>query len=102
MDIKDPLKHQVGGTHYKDLKIQPIEYIIANNLGWCEGNIVKYITRHHSKNGIDDVLKVIHYAELLLKTKYNYDTNKPEPSKTNKSEPPKTVELDYSPRGYWL
>ena len=60
------LNKQVGGDHYKTLKIQPIEYIMANNLGWCEGNIVKYITRWEQKGGEDDIKKVIHYAELLL------------------------------------
>ena len=63
-----PLERQVGGNHYKSLKIQPIEYIIANNLGWCEGNIVKYITRWKQKNGVDDIKKVIHYAEMLIQT----------------------------------
>lgn len=75
---KKPKKHeeapsldrQVGGGHYKDLKIQPIEYIVANDLSWCEGNIVKYITRHKMKGGRADVEKVIHYAEMLLELEY--------------------------------
>lgn len=66
----DPLSKQIGGSHYKTMKIQPIEYITANNMGFIEGNIIKYITRHHAKNGADDVRKVIHYCELLLATKY--------------------------------
>lgn len=57
---------QVGGGHYKNLPIQPIDYIRKNGLGWYEGNIVKYITRHHMKNGREDIEKVIHYAQLLL------------------------------------
>lgn len=61
---------QQGGTHYKDLKIQPIEYIHANSLGYIEGNIVKYITRHKSKNGAEDIKKIIHYCELLLELEY--------------------------------
>lgn len=60
------LKKQVGGDHYKSLPIQPIEYILANQLGWCEGNIVKYITRWKTKGGVADIQKVIHYAEMLL------------------------------------
>ena len=56
---------QVGGDHYKSLSIQPIEYITKNNLGWCEGNIVKYITRWKQKGGKADIDKVIHYANLL-------------------------------------
>jgi hypothetical protein len=59
------LGQQVGGDHYKSLPIQPIEYITANKLGWCEGNIVKYITRWKQKGGAKDIDKVIHYANLL-------------------------------------
>jgi hypothetical protein len=67
---KKAMDRQVGGRHYKDMKIQPIEYILANDLDYCEANIVKYITRHHAKGGKEDVQKVIHYAELLLETVY--------------------------------
>jgi hypothetical protein len=67
------IQKQVGGNHYKDCPIQPIEYIIGNSLGWCEGNIVKYITRHHMKGGRADVEKVIHYAQLLLELEYPED-----------------------------
>lgn len=63
-----PLNKQVGGDHYKTMKIQPIEYIMTNDLGWCEGNIVKYITRWKQKGGEADIKKVIHYAELLLES----------------------------------
>ena len=61
---------QVGGTHYKECAIQPIEYIHANKLGFAEGNVVKYITRHRQKHGADDVRKVIHYCQLLLELEY--------------------------------
>ena len=61
---------QIGGSHYKDCDIQPIDYIVKNNLDFLEGNVVKYITRHKTKNGIEDIRKVIHYAELILEKKY--------------------------------
>ena len=61
---------QHGGSHYKDKKIQPIEYITANNLDFCEGNIVKYASRHKEKNGAEDIRKVIHYAQFILKFEY--------------------------------
>jgi len=61
---------QVGGNHYKDCKIMPIEYITKNNLDFLEGNVVKYITRHKLKGGVEDIKKVIHYAELILELKY--------------------------------
>jgi hypothetical protein len=64
------LETQVDGKHYKTLKMQPIEYILANNLGFIEGNIVKYITRHRSKGGVKDINKIIHYCELLKEMEY--------------------------------
>ena len=64
---------QHGGSHYKNKGIQPIEYITANNLGFCEGNIVKYASRHQDKNGAEDIRKVIHYAQFILKFQYNED-----------------------------
>jgi hypothetical protein len=63
-------KRQVAGNHYQSLAIQPSEYIHRNGLGWCEGNAVKYITRHKSKAGKQDVLKAIHYLELLIEWEY--------------------------------
>ena len=68
--VPNALDVQVGGSHYKDLAIQPIEYIHANKLGFAEGNVVKYITRHRQKHGADDVRKVIHYCQLLLELEY--------------------------------
>jgi hypothetical protein len=67
------LNKQEGGQHYKSKAIQPIVYIHANNLGFCEGNVVKYITRHKEKNGAEDIRKVIHYCELLLELEYKYE-----------------------------
>tara|TARA_R110000822_G_scaffold251160_1_gene378102 strand:- start:180 stop:491 length:312 start_codon:yes stop_codon:yes gene_type:complete len=63
-------KIQVGGNHYKDFKIMPIEYISKNNLDFLEGNIVKYVSRHRNKNGAEDIKKIIHYAELILELEY--------------------------------
>jgi len=63
---------QVGGNHYKDCKIQPIEYIVGNDLTFCEGNAIKYITRHRRKGeGRRDIEKAIHYLEMILETEYN-------------------------------
>jgi len=60
------LEKQVSGSHYRDKGIQPIVYIHANNLGFCEGNVVKYVTRWKDKNGIADLEKAKHYIELLI------------------------------------
>ena len=67
------LDKQEGGTHYKDMAIQPIEFITANELGFLEGNVIKYVCRHHAKNGKEDIKKAIHYCQLLLETKYPND-----------------------------
>lgn len=61
-----PLDKQVGGNHYKDQRIQPVEYIHANGIGYFEGNVVKYVTRWRKKNGIADLEKAKHYIELLI------------------------------------
>ena len=60
------LERQVAGSHYKDLPIQPVEYIYANALGYFEGNVVKYVSRWRKKNGIADLEKAKHYIELLI------------------------------------
>jgi len=62
----NPLSEQVGGSHYKTMKIQPIEFIMANDLDFCQGNIVKYVCRYKQKGGVEDLNKVIHYARLLI------------------------------------
>jgi hypothetical protein len=72
VDEQEATSKQVGGDHYKDCKIQPVEYIHSNELDFFEGNIVKYITRHRKKgSGSQDIRKVIHYAELILELEYN-------------------------------
>jgi Protein of unknwon function (DUF3310) len=57
---------QVGGNHYKDKSIQPWDFIAANDLGFFEGNIVKYITRWRDKAGVDDLRKARHYLDKLI------------------------------------
>ena len=59
--LYSPLTVQQAGDHYKKKGIQPIEYGLANNLSFPQVNVVKYITRHEDKNGLDDLAKSIHY-----------------------------------------
>tara|TARA_R110002020_G_C15770443_1_gene728101 strand:- start:50 stop:346 length:297 start_codon:yes stop_codon:yes gene_type:complete len=67
----NPLDTQIGGDHYKECGIQPVEYIHANNLDYLEGNVIKYITRHRTKGeGKKDIEKAIHYAQLILQMHY--------------------------------
>jgi len=68
------LDKQVSGSHYKDKGIQPIVYIHANDLGFCAGNVVKYVTRYKTKGGAADIKKAIHYLELLLELEYKDDS----------------------------
>jgi len=60
------LSKQIAGNHYKDRAIQPVEYIHANGLDFFEGNVVKYVTRWRSKDGMPDLYKAKHYIELLI------------------------------------
>ena len=57
---------QVAGTHYKSKAIQPWDYIVVNNLGYLEGNIVKYVSRWKDKGGVDDLKKARHYLDKLI------------------------------------
>ncbi len=61
---------QVGGTHYKEMAIQPIEFIMKNGLGFCEGNIIKYVCRHKSKDGLKDLQKAKQYIDFLIESEY--------------------------------
>lgn len=62
-----PRTQQIGGAHYKQYPIQPIDYILANGIPYMEGNIVKYVTRWRTKGGIEDLRKAKHYIEWLIK-----------------------------------
>lgn len=68
------LKKQIGGDHYTKLKIQPIEYALANNLGICEHAVVKYVSRWKDKNGVEDLRKAIHYLEMMIQREINEDS----------------------------
>lgn len=57
---------QIGGNHYSDMVIQPIEFIHKNGLSFIQGNIIKYVCRYKSKGGIQDLNKAKHYIDLLI------------------------------------
>jgi len=61
-------EHQEGGDHYMRQKIQPWDFIIANKLGYLEGNVIKYVTRHKLKNRVEDLKKARHYLDKLIET----------------------------------
>ena len=79
LEIKSSLKTQIGGNHYSKLKIQPVQYIHANNIPFIEGSIIKYATRWRDKGGIKDLEKIIHFTNLLIEL---------ESSLTSKTENP--------------
>ena len=62
MSVKET---QVGGSHYQ-LEIQPIDFIVKNNIPFREANVIKYVTRHREKNGKQDIEKAIHYLQMIL------------------------------------
>ena len=68
----DPMNNQVGGEHYRAGRIQPVEYIEANELGFLEGCVVKRLTRHNRDGGkgVQDIDKAIHELQLLKKLRY--------------------------------
>jgi hypothetical protein len=61
-------EQQVGGAHYAVKAIQPWDFIIANNIGYLEGNIIKYISRWKDKGGVEDLKKAQHYLQKLIET----------------------------------
>ena len=70
-DGYDSLDKQVGGKHYKRMKLQPAEFINENKLLFAEGNAIKYICRHSFKGKKEDIKKAIHYLEMILERDYN-------------------------------
>jgi len=81
-DMKSRFNHkQVGGSHYERLKVQPVEFYLSNDLGPCEANIVKYVTRI-KKDVVEDLRKARQYAHFLVE----YEQN----------PPPKIRYTDYS------
>lgn len=65
-----PLDVQAGGSHYKNFKIQPVEFIEANNLPFLEACVIKRMCRHEAKNGMQDLEKAIHEIKLLAHLRY--------------------------------
>lgn len=57
---------QVGGSHYKELAIQPLEFIVKNGLDFLQGNVVKYVVRYKVKGGLEDLKKARHYLDMMI------------------------------------
>ena len=63
-------KKQIGGSHYKDMKIRPSKFINDNKLQFAEGNAIKYICRHTHKGGKEDLEKAKHYIDMIIERDY--------------------------------
>lgn len=61
---------QEGGSHYKDMKIQPVQFIHANSIPFLGANVIKYVCRHRAKNGKQDLLKARQYIDMLIELEY--------------------------------
>lgn len=81
-----PLQEQVGGSHYKDMAIQPVQFIHANGLDYLAGNVIKYVCRHKTKNGVQDLLKARHYLDLLLELEYGFSASPPDAAQPGTAE----------------
>ena len=73
--MSNPYDTQVGGNHYKDMKIQPSEFINENKLQFAEGNAIKYICRHGSKGQKQDLEKAKHYIDMIIERDYANEVN---------------------------
>ena len=62
---------KVSPEHYKQFKIEPFDFIHQNDLGFAEGNVVKYICRWRNKGGVEDLRKAIRYIELIIRSEEN-------------------------------
>ena len=60
------LDRQVGGKHYREMAIQPAEYIMRNGIRFAEGCVIKYVSRWRDKGGVEDLRKAAHFLEMLI------------------------------------
>lgn len=67
---KSAFAKQINGKHYKQMAIQPVDFIMANKLDFLAGNVVKYVCRHSTKGGKVDLEKAKHYIEMLIEFYY--------------------------------
>jgi len=83
--MKNPYDKQIGGSHYQDFKIQPSKFVVENELLFPEGCAIKYICRHRLKGKKEDILKAIHFLEMILERDYATKEIKKETKSTTNS-----------------
>ena len=75
---------QIGGKHYQNFSIQPSKFVIENKLLFPEGCAIKYICRHQNKGGKEDLLKAIHFIEMIIERDYPPEEKSKEVKPTHK------------------
>ena len=65
-DKGSPYSIQISGDHYKDMAIQPVEYINANKMPFMDGCVIKYVSRWRRKNGVEDLRKARHFIDMMI------------------------------------
>lgn len=63
-------EHELSKDRYSTFGIQPVDYAFENNLDFFQGSVVKYITRHKIKDGIEDIKKAMHFCVMLAEREY--------------------------------
>ena len=92
---------QIGGSHYKDMTIQPSEFINKNNLPFAEGNAIKYICRHKHKGERQDLEKAKHYIDMILERDYPLIPMTEEEEYRNAGITKEEAERTYPPQNSW-
>jgi hypothetical protein len=92
---------QVGGSHYKKMKIQPSKFVIENELLFPEGNVIKYICRHRFKNGKEDLEKAVHFIEMIIERDYPTIPMTEEEEYRNAGITKGQAEKTYPPQNSW-
>ena len=92
---------QIGGSHYKDMTIQPSEFINKNNLPFAEGNAIKYICRHKHKGERQDLEKAKHYIDMILERDYPFIPMTEEEEYRNAGITKEQAERTYPPQNSW-
>ena len=92
---------QVGGSHYKKMKIQPSKFVIENELLFPEGNVIKYICRHRFKNGKEDLEKAVHFIEMIIERDYKLIPMTEEEEYRNAGISKEDAERTYPPKNSW-
>jgi hypothetical protein len=92
---------QIGGSHYKKMKIQPSKFVIENELLFPEGNVIKYICRHRFKNGKEDLEKAVHFIEMIIERDYPTIPMTEEEEYRNAGISKEDAERTYPPKNSW-